>query len=57
MGKWFLADYSATVSRILMIFSRDPHAIVIQIEIEIEKKQPLSTKFLQICKFCQLGTV
>ena len=25
MGKWFLTDYSATVGRILMIFSADPH--------------------------------
>ena len=48
MWKWFLTDYSATVGQILMIFSRDPHAISIQIEIEIEKKSALEHQILQI---------
>ena len=55
MGKWFLADYSATVGQILMIFSRDPHAISIQIEIEIEKKSALEHQILQILQFLPTG--
>ena len=32
MGKWFLTDNSATVGRILMISSADPHDILILIK-------------------------
>ena len=32
MGKWFLTDNSATVGRILMISSADPHEILILIK-------------------------
>ena len=32
MGKWFLTDNSATVGRILMISSADPHEIYILIK-------------------------
>ena len=55
MGKWFLTDYSATVGRILMTFSRDPHAISIQIEIEIEKKSALEHQILQIMQILPTG--
>ena len=32
MGKWSLTDNSAVVGRILMIFSADPHEILILIK-------------------------
>ena len=32
MGKWFLTDNLATVGRILMILSADPHEILIMIK-------------------------
>ena len=46
MEKWFLTDYSATVARILMIFSADPHAILIPIK--WDRKSALSHLILQI---------
>ena len=46
MGKWFLTDYSATVGRILMIFSADPYeiSIVIVIGLFFGKNVPRGVK-------------
>ena len=45
MGKWFLSDNSATVGRILMIFSAHPHEI--SIPIKWWKNQPSSTSAMR----------
>ena len=53
MGKWFLADNSATVDRILMIFSTDPHEF--SILMKWRKVCPLARLQARARKLCILS--
>ena len=57
MGNWFLTDYPAMVGRILMIFSADPHEILIPMKCWKNQPSDTSARIVHIGDFGQIWLI